>query len=318
MKKGRRILSVIMSAVVLSVMLVGCGSQSSSSSSSSEKNKGFKMGVSFSNMTNPYYLEMRDNMKKAVKSGDNLLVTEANQDSSKQVNDIEDMIQQGVNVIFLNCVDSKAVAPALQQCKEANIPVIAIDSPVADSSLAACTVASDNVQAGKLCADALAKKIGEKGDIVMYENTLKVVTADRSKGFEAEIKKYHNIKIVNRQNGAPSIDAAMPVMENFLQANPEIVGAFALNDPAAQGMISAIISSKKQGQVNVVSVDGSANGKKLIKEGKQLGSAAQSPDVIGQKAVETAYKILNKQTVEKSIKIPVTWIDASNVDKYLK
>lgn len=315
MKKSRKLLSLILTSLVVSASITGCGSKSAAQA---DGKKSIKMGVSFSNMTNPYYLEMRDNMKAAVKSGDDLLVTEANQDSSKQVNDIEDMIQQGVDVIFLNCVDSKAVKPALEQCKKANIPVIAIDSAVSSPELVSCTVASDNVQAGRLCAEALAKKIGGKGDIVMYENTLKVVTADRSKGFDEAIKKYPDIKIVNRQNGAPNIESAMPVMENFLQANPEIVGAFALNDPSAQGMISAIISSKKLGQVNVVSVDGSANGKKLIKEGKLLGSAAQSPDVIGKTAVESAYKILNKETVEKSIKIPVIWIDASNVDKYIK
>lgn len=315
LKKGTKVLCLILAVVMTMVLFAGCGQKTSDKSgSTSTTKKGYKFGFTVQTLDNPYFIVLRDALKASLKPGDQLIVDDCQTNEAKQINDIDDLIQQKCDVIFLNCVDSKGVKPALEACQKAKIPVVVVDTPVQDTDLVATVVASDNYKAGQLCGDALAKKIGEKGKVAMYQYTLNEVAKLRGDGFADAISKYPDIKIVNRQEGLGTIDAALPIMENILQSNPDINGMFALNDPSGIGCESAIKSAGKINQISIVSVDGSENVKKLIKSGQYLGTAAQFPAKIGQMGVDAAYKILAGQTVDKDIKVPVEFVDSSNVD----
>lgn len=87
---------------------------------------------------------------------------------------------------------------------------------------------------------------------------------------------------------------------------------FALNDPSALGCVAAVESANLLDQVQIVGVDGSDDAKAAIAEGKMLASAAQDPVQIGSVAIETAYKVIAGEEVEKDIKIPSYLVDASN------
>lgn len=278
-------------------------------------NPDLVIGVTLAVGTNPFHQAMQKGMEEMLCEGQKLIVSDANQDVAKQISDIEDMIQQGVDVMLVDPVDSNGITAALQACERAGIPVIAFNSPVEEADLVKSTVASDNYMAGQICAEALAEAIGGKGEVAMYNYSIVKVARDRSDGFIATIEeKYPDIEIVNQQEGLPSVDGAMPAMESILQSNPDIVGMFALNDPAAIGCIAAIESAGKLGQISVVGVDGSDDGIAMIKDGKMLASAAQDPDAIGKTAVETAYKVLDGEEVEKDIVIPVFIVDKSNAE----
>jgi len=325
LKKSAKLLSVILVVVMLSALFAGCsqkpaeeGSKGTEQQGEQQGKKNYKFGLSIKNATNPFYLTVRDNIQSSLKEGDELITLDADNNQAKQLNDIEDLIQQGVDALFVMCIDWKGIKPALEAAQKAGIPFIAVDSPVYDADLATTTVASDNYQAGVLIGEALVEHIGGKGEVVMYENTTSSPSKQRADGFESVIAKYPDIKIVNRQNGAGKIELALPAMENMLQANPDIVGVFAINDPAAQGCIAAIEAAGKINQIAVVGVDGADESKKLIKEGKQLASAAQFPDKIGQYAADAAYKILAGEKVDKEIKVPVELITKENVDQYMK
>lgn len=319
----KKILSIALVMALTATLFVGCtGTNPQSAATSSQPvstagaNSGtaktIKVGVSVANLANSFYLEIKEGLESSLKKGDQLVITDANLDSAKQINDIEDMVQQKMDIILVDPVDSKGIKSALDSCTKANIPVIAFNSPVDDVNLVKSTVASDNYMAGQLIAEALAKSIGEKGNIAMYNYSVVKVCKDRGDGFESGIAKYPNIKIVNKQEGKPATDASLPVMENILQANPDIVGVFALNDPAAIGCIAAIESAGKINKIKVVGVDGSKDGRAMITNGKMLASAAQFPKKIGSISIETAYKVLASEKVESDIKIPVELVDKSN------
>ncbi|MDF1496405.1 sugar ABC transporter substrate-binding protein [Caproiciproducens sp. CPB-2] len=319
----RKFLSIVLALAMTAALFAGCSATDSPSAAAgseatsqaeagSEAAKTVKIGVSVANLANSFYLEIKEGLESSLNKGDQLSITDANLDSAKQINDIEDMVQQKMDIILVDPVDSKGIKSALDSCAKANIPVIAFNSPVDDVDLVKSTVASDNYMAGELIAEALAKAINEKGNIAMYNYSVVKVCKDRGDGFEAGIAKYPNIKIVNKQEGKPATDASLPVMENILQANPDIVGVFALNDPAAIGCIAAIESAGKINQIKVVGVDGSKDGRSMITNGKMLASAAQFPKQIGSVSIETAYKILAGEKVEADIKIPVELVDKSN------
>ncbi|WP_172807812.1 sugar ABC transporter substrate-binding protein [Christensenella intestinihominis] len=272
-----------------------------------------KIGVSVADQSNPFYIEILDGMESAVQGDDQLIVMDAGFDAAKQITDIEDMIQQGVSVMMIDPVDSNGIQASLNACKAAGIPVVCYNSPVDDASLVASTVATDNFMAGQLIGEALGKALDGKGQVVMLTYNVAQVCADRANGFKDALTKYPDIEIVEEQEIQPGVDTAMPVMENMLQAYPDLTGVFALNDPSAIGCAAAVDSAGKLDQIKIVGVDGSEDGIAAIKEGKMFASASQDPVEIGKQSIEIAYKVIAGETVEADIKVPSALVTAETL-----
>src|SRR5690606_1163709 len=328
----KKIITILLAVAIMATLLAACGQTSQKdpgqttppststpgttdpdTSSGGDTSKPIKIGVSVADQSNPFYIEILDGMKSALRDGDELIVMDAAFDPAKQITDIEDMIQQGVSVMLIDPVDSKGIQASLNACEAANIPVIAYNAPVEDSSKVVSTVASDNFMAGQLIGEELAKELNGTGKVVMLTYNVAQVCLDRANGFKDAISKYPDIQIVAEQEIQPGVDTALPVMENMLQSYPDLTGVFALNDPSAIGCAAAVEAAKLLDKIKIVGVDGSEDGKKAILEGKLLASAAQHPIDIGAISIQTAYKVLeDPSTVEKDIKVPVELVNKDN------
>ena len=321
-------LSLIAMALFMALALVACSAvttdspaaESSASAEQSTEASGeasaegaIKIGVSVADQSNPFYIEILDGMESAVQGDDQLIVMDAGFDAAKQITDIEDMIQQGVSVMMIDPVDSNGIQASLNACEAAGIPVVCYNSPVDDTSLVASTVATDNFMAGQLIGEALGEALEGKGQVVMLTYNVAQVCADRANGFKDALSKYPDIEIVDEQEIQPGVDTAMPVMENMLQAYPELTGVFALNDPSAIGCAAAVDSAGKLDQIKIVGVDGSEDGIAAIKEGKMFASASQDPVEIGKQSIEAAYKVIAGETVEADIKVPSALVTAETL-----
>lgn len=274
--------------------------------------EGIKIGCSIADLANVFYADITDGMKGAMNAEDELIITDAAFDQAKQIADIEDMIQQGVSVMLVDPVDSAAIRASLEACAAAGIPVVAFNSPCDDKDLVACTVATDNYMAGTLIGAALAEALGGEGKIAMLTYDVAVVCWDRAEGFVEGISAFPGMEVVVRQEITPGTDTALPVMENILQAYPEITGVFCLNDPSAIGAAAAVQAAGLGDTIKIVGVDGSDDGKAAIADGRMLASAAQSPVDIGRLSIESAYAILAGEEVEKDVKVPSFLVDINN------
>lgn len=328
----KRLLATMSVVMVGSMLLAGCGktedaattkpaaeettedaatdAAADTATDTAASGETIKIGVSVADQSNPFYIDIVDGMESAAKDGDELVIVDAGFDAAKQLNDIDDMIQQGVKVMLIDPVDSNAIKSAVEACDAAGIPVIAYNSPL--NFEIASTVATDNYLAGQLVGEAMGKALDGKGEVAMLTYNVAEVCLDRANGFKDAIAEYPDIKIVEEQEIQPGTDTALPVAENILQAYPDLAGMFALNDPSALGCVAAVESANLLDQVQVVGVDGSDDAKAAIAEGKMLASAAQDPVQIGSVAIETAYKVIAGEEVEKDIKIPSYLVDASN------
>ncbi|MGI6005539.1 MAG: substrate-binding domain-containing protein [Christensenellales bacterium] len=329
--KTKHIALLVCAALMLG-LLAGCGaaeqespaptdasSQSPGSVPAETPQKKYLIGVSQKSNTNPYNIEVADAMRTVVREGDEIIFIDAQQNQSKQINDVEDMIHQGCDVILISPVDWQATRSMLESCQKAGVPAIMIDQniPEADAQLATTVVCSDNYKAGQLCAESMVEILNGKGKIVIYESSISKAGVDRVAGFEDYIADYPEIVVVNRQDGIGQIDVALEVMENMLQADPDIAAVFAFNDPAAIGCIAAIESAGKINEIAVFGVDGSEQGKEMIRDGKMKASAVQFPAQLGITAIETAYTVLEGGTVDKLILIPVKLITLDNLSEYM-
>jgi ribose transport system substrate-binding protein len=308
-----------MLAVAVSGMLSGCGNKSETPEApKTGASSGRLFGVSFQTMNNPFFVDLNNGLKAGVEShGDRLVTLDAQSNSLKQKNDISDLIQQQPAAIFVNPVNWEGIKGSLIEAKQKNIPVIIVDAPVSDPDLVLCEVASDNVEAGRLACEALAK-VKPNAKIVILAQSVNKACIDRVAGFKSELAKHPDMKVLDTQEIAGTIETGRPVMRDFLGRFPDLDAAFPINDPSALGCISAIESVGKLGQVTVVSVDGSREGAAAILAGKLYSTSAQFPKEIGRVAAEKAYDHLAGKPVDKDVKIEVKLVTKENAAQFIQ
>lgn len=264
--------------------------------------KHIKIGLSVSTLNNPFFLSLKDGVvAEAKKHGMETIVVDAQNDSAKQSNDVDDLMQKGVNVLLINPTDSAAISTVVQSANSLGIPVITLDRS-ADKGDVKALVASDNVKGGRMAAEFIEKTVGKGAKVVELEGVAGAsATRERGKGFHEVADK--DLNVVAKQTADFDRTKGLNVMENLLQAHPEVQAVFAHNDEMALGAIEAIQSSGKN--IPVVGFDGNEDALKSIKDGKLTATVAQQPDLIGQMAVQAAYDVLQGKTVEKSIPAPL-------------
>ncbi|MEU7741395.1 substrate-binding domain-containing protein [Nonomuraea sp. NPDC049158] len=313
-----RIPALVIAGAALALGLTACGSAGPSGSNNASGSPGgnIKIGMTVSTLNNPYFVQLRDGAQaEAQKAGATLTVTDAQNDASQQVNQVQNFASQAMKAIILNPVDSDAAAPAAKAAERANIPVIAADRGVNGAEVAQ-TVASDNVTGGKLAAQELAELLGHKGQVVVLQGVAGTSAArDRGQGFTDGIKAFPNIKVVAQQPADFDRTKGLDVMTNLLQSNPGINGVFAENDEMALGAIKAL-GAKAGKEVKVVGFDGTPDGLKAVKAGTMNASVAQQPTLLGQQAVAAAVKAAKGEKIEKTVAVPVKVATTENVDEF--
>ncbi|HMM22561.1 MAG TPA: ribose ABC transporter substrate-binding protein RbsB [Selenomonadales bacterium] len=300
LKSKKRVWAVLLVVVFSIGLLAGCGS---SQPPAGEPAKKAVVGLAISTLNNPFFVDLRDGAKAAADaSGMDLVVMDAQNDAGKQMANIEDLIQKKVSVIVVNPVDSKAIVPAIEAANKANIPVITVDRS-AEGGKVVCAIASDNVAGGKMAGQYIVEKLGGKGKLVELEGLPGSSAAnDRGKGFNEAVKSASGLSVVAKQPADFDRGKGMKVMENILQANPEINAVFAHNDEMALGALEAIKAANRTGMI-VVGFDATADAQKAVKDGSLAATVAQQPKEMGKISIETAKKILAKESVPATIPV---------------
>ncbi len=267
------------------------------------------IGLSVSTQNNPFFVTLVEGAKEAAdKNGVKLVVVDAGDDAAKQVSDIEDLIAKNVSVLIVNPVDSDTVSSVVQSAVNRGVKVISADRVVNGVDID-CQIASDNVLGAELATQFIVDMVGEGAKVAELQGTSGASAAiDRGKGF-------HNIAdskldVVASQPADFDRTKGMTVMENMLQANGDIKAVFAANDEMALGAMEAIAASRKN--ILVVGFDATDDAISSIMDGKMSATIAQQPDLIGATSVETAIKLINGETVAKSIPVEVTLVTAEN------
>ena len=308
-----------LSVVLVFAMLAGFFA-TVSTAAAQEAPTGKRLALVVKFLGNPMFMHLKEVMEEEVKASGNTLDTfDAANDAQKEANIFADLITNKYDGIFIAAVDYVASATLIDQANEAGIPLAIVDSAVVGFENATFSVMSDNVTAGALAMEALAEYMNYEGKMVIFENRMSYAVSQRSIGRDNVLRKYRNIEVVNSMNSPSSIDAAMFAMDNFLQADPDITGAWGGNDLCAQGFVAAAKSAGREaGDIGIVGIDGSVDSIALIKEGWQTATSAQSFGAIARKSVEMMNIVLaGGELEERDILIPVDLVDASNVEEYV-
>lgn len=315
MKKVVKVLSML---VLSFIVFAGCSiegendkaEESNDNSLVSEETtngevKDFTVGVSISTLNNPFFISLKEGIEsKAEEEGLKVVISDAQNDSLTQSNQIEDLITQKVDLIIVNPVDSTAVSPSVIAANEADIPIISVDRG-SDEGEVLSFISSDNIEGGKMAGQYILDNIEEKDEVAQIEGVPGASsTRERGQGFEEATEG--KIELVASQPANFDRAEGLTVMENMIQANPNIKAVFCQNDEMALGAAEALAGNDND--IIIVGFDGNEDAIAAVKEGKIAATVAQKPDEMGKIAIETALKHLNGEQVEKEIASPLELI----------
>ena len=300
---------IISMVLILGVVLAACGKTSSSEDGS------YKVGLAMNTLNNPFFVDLKNGAEATAKAeGINLVITDSQGDPAKQLSDVENLLQQKLDLLILNPVDSDAAAQIVFLANEQNVPVITVDRQAAGGEVLA-HIGFDALRSGNIAATFLSEALEGKGKVVEIQGILGTnVGRDRSQGFNDHMDGFDGIEIIARQSANFDRGEALKVMEDILQANPQIDAVYAANDEMVMGALSAIEAAGRLDEIIVIGTDAIDPALDAIREGRLEATIAEPPFFLGREAVHTAIKILNDEQVETMITLANTLVTSENVD----
>ncbi len=311
---------LIQTLLVLSVLcLVGCGQQRPpASNQESTANRPLVIGVSLMNLSSEFISMINQAVEaKAKELGVKLLVTDAQRSPEKQVQQVESFVAQKVDAIILNPCEVEASSPAVARALSAGIPIVNVNSETKTAPSA--FIGSRDEQSAHLAMDYLALRLKNQGNVLMMQGFLgQAAQIRRDQGAREVLAAHPELKLLAEQTADWDRAKAMTLMENWIQAYGEKIQAvFAQNDEMGMGAVLALEHAKLKEKVVVVSVDAIADALQAVKDGRLDATVFQDAKAQGGTAVETAVKIVRKQTYEKEVFIPFQLVTRENIDQYL-
>lgn len=259
-----------------------------------------RIGLVISTQNNPFFVTLKEGAEaKAKELGHDLIVLDSQDNPAKELGNVEDLLVKGVDVLLINPTDSDAVVSSVKAANRSKIPVVTLDR-AANGGDVVSHVASDNVLGGEMAGNFIVEKLGGKGKVVELEG-IPGTTAARDRGTGFNKAAAGKLEVVAKQAADFDRTKGLNVMENILQAQPEIQAVFAHNDEMALGALKAIEVSGRD--IFVVGFDATDDAVAAVKEGKLAATVAQKPAEIGAIGVEVADKIVKKQAVEKNVPV---------------
>jgi len=288
-----RFAGAVLGAAVLAVaMLPMAAIAQSPSPGASLPAVGKVIGLSVKTITNdPFQAAWVDSATKTVESLGGtvqLLVAGGETAVASQASQLADLVAQQVDGIIISALDGAAVIPALQQAKDAGIPVILVDQPIqaGNEALYETLIATDNVKAGRDLATYLVTTMPDAAlKVAIIEGAPGSVAGDdRLKGFLEGLSS-NGITPVASATGEWQNAKALAAMENILTANPDLQAVLSASDVMTDGIIQALAGAGKT-DVKVLAIDGSKVGIQGVLDGKILADNTQDPMAMGSKAAE--------------------------------
>ena len=259
-----------------------------------------RIGLVISTQNNPFFVTLKEGAEaKAKELGHDLIVLDSQDNPAKELGNVEDLLVKGVDVLLINPTDSDAVVSSVKAANRSKIPVVTLDR-AANGGNVVSHVASDNVLGGEMAGNFIVEKLGGKGKVVELEG-IPGTTAARDRGTGFNKAAAGKLEVVAKQAADFDRTKGLNVMENILQAQPEIQAVFAHNDEMALGALKAIEASGRD--IFVVGFDATDDAVAAVKEGKLAATVAQKPAEIGAIGVEVADKIVKKQAVQKNVPV---------------
>ena len=314
-KKG--IVAVLTAAAMVASMAM---TVSAAEDTAESTDASYKIGFAQCTLASPFYVSMKDVAEEYAKElGVDLTVVSADDDVTKQNNDINDMITSGIDALIVNPINAEGIAPAIEACTNADIPVITVDRNINEGYTA--YVGRDNEEMGRLVGEALVELLGGKdaaeGTILEIQGTAgDTVMMARRDGFEAAVAEAPGLEVVQSAYCDYTRSKAVTATQDLLQSNDNIVAVYGHNDDMALGASQVLQEQGVEG-VAVCGVDGLMEEVMAIEAGTYSITTMNDPGSLIRAALDTTLQILNGEDYEEYVDAGTGVIDSENVADYV-
>ena len=336
-KLTKGIILVLAIVMVLGVCLVGCknstpntsGGTNPSGNTGGEKKEPIKVGLFLRTFASNYYNATKVGAENGIKAWneanpDNqaeLLPYDHNSDIQKELNNVEDGVNQKIDVAVINPIDPQGSMNAIEILTEAKIITVDIDGMANNSDLCQARIQSKNEDGGRLEMEMLCKALNGKGNILMFCNSTNANSEIRKNGAMEELKKWPDINLLYTYDGENTVEKSLDAMQNFMQTFQAegIDGVWAFSDSISQGAASAVTGTALEGKTIICGLNGDLASLELIKSGQQYGSVAQFPEFLGAEGVKMGLELFldPKAHTNEIVMVPMEWVDKTNVDEHI-
>lgn len=277
------------------------------------------IGVSLLNLSSEFIVMLNRAMEaKARELGVRLIVNDAQRSAERQVQQVESFIAQRVDAIILNPCEVEASSPAVDKALAAGIPIVNVNSETRSTPTA--FVGSRDEESARLAMEYIARRLDGKGNVVMMHGFMgQAAQLKRDQGAREVLARHPGLKLLAEQTAEWDRAKAITLMENWIQSHGGAIHAvFAQNDEMAMGAVLALEQARRKDKVIVAGVDAIKDALQAVRDGRLDATVFQDAAGQGAGAVETAVKILRKQTYEKQLYLPFQLVTRENVAQYLK
>ena len=282
--------NTLITAVAVAAGLMTSCSGGGEASASADKT----VAVLVQTTVNPFFLDFAEAAKAELGDGYQVIVLGGDNNADKQAKQVKDLIVRKVDALLITPCNANAVGSPIREANAVGIPVFTADTAcLSDDAKVVNHVATDNYAGGKLAGQAMIEALGGKGGKVLILDYEQAESCqERVRGFR-EVIDGHNkdaananrqIEIVAQLPSQAEEAASQKQTKDALKANRDLVGVFAINDPAALGAVSAIEEEQLQEQIKVVGFDGQKIGKLAIRDGRIFADPVQFPRLMGKKS----------------------------------
>ena len=238
-------------------------------------------------------------------------------DRAGQIGIVQQFLSEGVSGIVLAPLDNQALVPVVAQAKQANIPVVIIDSSLSGTPGTdyVSFVATNNCHGGVLAGEKMVKLLNGKGKVVVLRYAVgSASTDDREQGFLDTMAKSPGITVIDKSHYAGATqDTAQTESMQLADELKTADGVFTPNESSTLGMLNALKSSSLAGKIKFVGFDATPPIIDAIKAGDIDAVVAQNPVHMGYEGVETVVAKIQGKTVPTTIDTGAQEIDKSNL-----
>ena len=331
----KRIFSVMLCMAMAATMAAGCSNGASKETkatngeaktedtdkASDSGDKKYVIGVSQGTMNHPFRVAMVDeNVKYAEENYPEFecITTDGQNDSATQVQDVEDLLARGIDLLLISPLTSDALTPVCEKAMEQGIPVVTLDRNVECD--VTCFIGAENKPMGVASADKLAEALDKKGKIVEIQGTAGAsATIDRHDGFAEQLEKeYPDMEVIATQYCDYLREDAMTFMDDTLQrfGPGEIDAIYCHNDEMALGALESLRAAGREDEgILIVGMDGTEVAFSEIEEGNMFFTVVYP--YCAPEGMQAAYEILEGDGVETRWELDTTIVDKDNVKDWI-
>ena len=312
----KKIFALILAVAMVACMFAGC-------SKDNNKTDAKEILVIVKNSTAPFWISVMDGAKAAGAELGYTVTCKTPVDTAEgsgneqQSNLCEEAIVSGVSCVVLAPVDSEAIVPATKKINEAGIPIVNLNTKISDDTQYKTFCGLENINQGYNTAKAMFELMNGEGKIFIIEGSTGAQTSiDRVKGFEKALAEYPNIEVVAQQSANYSRADALNVVQNLLQAHPDVNAILCCNDEMALGSAEAIDAANLTGTIKVAGQDANDDAVAALKEGKITVTSFGNPYMQGYTAVKAAVDVLEGKSVDAFYEVETVVVTKENVDTF--